>query len=361
MELIQYRPTTEAVHTRPLLIAPPQINKFYVFDLVPEKSIVKLALDGGLNTFAISWKNPTSAESHFGLDTYVAALEEAVDVMRAITGSPDVNIWGSCSGGITTSAFLAYLAARGQAKVHSATVAVCVLDMAVAQGTTAGIFVTPESIAAAKRASELAGVVEGRELARMFAWMRPNDLIWSYWVNNYLLGNSPPAFDILYWNNDTTRLPARLHADFLDLINSDPFVDAGRLKVRGEPLDMRAVEMDSYVIAGSSDHITPWQGCYGTARLYGERSTFVLANSGHIQSLLNPPGNPKACFWSGPAKAANADAWLTGAEKHAGSWWPHWLAWIKARSGETAPAHVALGSTEYAPLDAAPGRYVMER
>src|SRR5215471_13719208 len=208
MELIQYQPVGNEVHKRPLLMAPPQINKFYVFDLVPEKSIVRMALGGGLQTFAISWKNPGPPESRFGLDTYVEGLEQAIDVMRDVTRSEDVNIWGSCSGGITTSALLANLAARDEQKVHSATVAVCVLDMAVAQNTTAGIFVTPESIVAAKSASQVAGVVEGRELARMFAWMRPNDLIWNYWVNNYLLGNAPPAFDVLYWNNDTTRLPA---------------------------------------------------------------------------------------------------------------------------------------------------------
>jgi polyhydroxyalkanoate synthase len=361
MELIQYQPTQGQVHQRPLLIASPQINKFYVFDLAPEKSIVRYCLDGGLQTFAISWKNPTAAERHFGIDTYVGALEEAVDVMREITGSADVNIWGSCSGGITVSAFLAHLAARGESKVHSATVAVCLLDMAATQSTTAGMFVTPESIVAAKNASQLAGVVEGQELARMFAWMRPNDLIWNYWVNNYLLGNAPPAFDVLYWNNDTTRLSARLHADFLDLIDANPFVNAGTLAVRGTPLDMTRVNLDSYVVAGQTDHITPWQGCYNTARLYGERSTFVLANSGHIQSLLNPPGNPKACFWSGAASAANAEAWREQAARHGGSWWPHWLDWIKARSGETRPAPAALGSAENPPLEAAPGRYVMER
>src|SRR5215468_6351518 len=225
MELIQYQPTGGEAHKRPLLIAPPQINKFYVFDLAPEKSIIQYCSKGNLQAFAISWKNPTPAERHFGIDTYVAALEEAVDVMRDITGSDDVNIWGSCSGGITTSAFLAHLAARGERKVHSATVAVCLLDMAATQNTTAGLFVSPETITAAKRASELIGVVEGQELARMFAWMRPNDLIWNYWVNNYLLGNSPPAFDVLCWNNDTTRLPARLHADFLDLIDANPLVN----------------------------------------------------------------------------------------------------------------------------------------
>jgi len=361
MELIHYHPVEGEVHQRPLLIAPPQINKFYVFDLVPDKSIVRFALQGGLQTFAISWKNPTPSEIHFGLDTYVGALEDAVDVMRDVTGSEDVNIWGSCSGGITMSAFLANLAARGENKVHSATVAVCALDMAAAQDTTAGAFITPASISAAKCASRLAGVVEGRELARMFAWMRPNDLIWNYWVNNYLLGNAPPAFDILYWNNDTTRLPARLHADFLDLIGTNPYVNPGRLELRGKPLDMRLVNMDSYVVAGLTDHITPWQGCFNTAKLYGERSTFVLANSGHIQSLLNPPGNPKACFWAGAARQASAETWLEGAEKHAGSWWSHWLAWIKARSGGLVSAPPAPGNARHPPLDAAPGRYVMER
>lgn len=359
MELIQYRPATEVVHRRPLLIVPPQINKFYVFDL-PGKSIIEFALKGGLQTFAISWKNPTAEEGHFGLATYVAALDEAVDAVRDITGADDVNIWGSCSGGITMSAFLASLAARGEKKVHSATVAVCVLDMAVARGTTAGAFVSPASIAAAKAASRANGVLQGRELARMFAWMRPNDLIWNYWVNNYLMGNPPPAFDILYWNNDTTRLPARLHADFLDLIGGDPFVKGGRLTPDGAAIDMRRLDLDSYVVAGVTDHITPWQGCYNTARLYGERSTFVLANSGHIQSLLNPPGNPKAFFQSGPARSATAEAWLEQSTRHTGSWWPHWLEWIKARSQDTVSAPAELGAGRNQPIDPAPGRYVLE-
>jgi polyhydroxyalkanoate synthase len=360
LELIQYAPMTDKVHARPLLIVPPQINKFYVFDLVAEKSIIQFALKGGLQTFAISWKNPTRNEGEFGLDTYVGAIEEAVDVMRDITASDDVNIWGSCSGGITTSTYLADLAARGEHKVHSATIAVCVLDMASAGDTTAGMFATPHSIAAAKQASQAAGVLDGRELARMFAWLRPNDLIWNYWVNNYLLGNDPPAYDVLYWNNDTTRLPARLHADFLDLIESNPFVEAGRLTIGGRAIDMRKVDIDSYVVAGITDHITPWQGCHKTAKLYGERATFVLANSGHIQSLINPPENRKAHFWAGAAQAETAEGWIGAAEKHAGSWWPHWLEWITARSGETGPAPAGLGSAEHLTLDAAPGRYVME-
>ena len=361
MELIHYRPTTKQVNIRPLLIVPPQINKFYVFDLAPEKSIIRYCLEGGIQTFVISWKNPTAAERDFGLDTYVAALEQAVDAMREITGSQDVNIWGSCSGGITTSAFLAHLAARGEVKVHSATVAVCLLDMAVAHDTTPGLFVTPESIASAKRASQLAGVLEGHELARMFAWMRPNDLVWNYWVNNYLLGNAPPAFDVLYWNNDTTRLPARLHADFLELMETNPFVNPDGFAVRGTPLNMPQVDLDTYVVAGLNDHITPWHGCYNTAKLYGPRSTFVLANSGHIQSLINPPANSKACFWIADTRAADATAWRERAAKHDGSWWPHWLKWIHARSGEKKSAPATLGSETNPVLVEAPGQYVMEK
>ena len=361
MELIQYRPVREKVHQRPLLIVPPQINKFYVFDLAPEKSLVRYALNGGLQTFAISWKNPTPAESDFGLDVYVGALEEAIEVMREITGCEDVNVLGACSGGITMSAGLAHLAAQGARKVHSATVAVCVLDMAAARDTAAGLFVTADTISAAKAASQLTGVLDGKDLARMFAWMRPNDLIWSYWVNNYLFGNAPPAFDVLYWNSDTTRLPAQLHADFLDLIGGDPLKTPERLGTRGVVLDMRRVDVDSYVVAGVSDHITPWQGCYATAKLYGSRSTFVLSNSGHIQSLLNPPGNPKAFFWAGEAAGDDAQAWRAAATRHDGSWWPHWLEWISARSGPAVDAPVALGSADHRPLTDAPGLYVMER
>lgn len=195
----------------------------------------------------------------------------------------------------------------------------------------------------------------------MFAWMRPNDLVWNYWVNNYLLGNTPPAFDVLYWNSDSTRLAAALHADFLDLIDANPFVRPGLLRVRGTPLDMRRVDLDSYIVAGVTDHITPWHGCYKTARLYGERATFVLSNSGHIQSLLNPPGNPKSVFWTHPAREGEAEAWLQKASKQQGSWWPHWLEWIKARSGELREAPAGLGSETYPSLGAAPGSYVMEK
>jgi polyhydroxyalkanoate synthase len=361
LELIEYAATTPQVHGRPLLIVPPQINKYYVFDLAPSNSIVRWSLEGGVRTFIVSWRNPTRSNADWGLDAYVEALEQAVDAMREITGSRDVNVFGACSGGITLSALLGYLAAGRERKVHTATLAVCVLDTAATRNTAAGLFVTPATIAGAKAASRRRGIVEGIELARMFAWMRPNDLIWNYAVNNYLLGNEPPAHDILFWNNDTTRLPARLHADFLDLFASNPFPLSGKLRVRRRKVDLGKIGIDTYVIGGLTDHITPWDAVYRTARLYGSsRSTFVLANGGHIQSLINPPGNKRSWFAEGPARAKTPDAWLKRLAKSEGSWWPHWREWIRARSGARVPAPVALGSAGHPPIVSAPGTYVLQ-
>ncbi|MCY1335284.1 Poly(3-hydroxyalkanoate) polymerase subunit PhaC [compost metagenome] len=366
-ELLQYAPTTPQVYARPLVMSPPQINKYYAIDLSPEKSLIKWVQDSGVNLFVISWRNPTAKHRDWSLSDYALCLDQAVDVARQITGSPDVNMWGSCSGGITLAAYLGWLAARGEgAKVANTSWAVCVLDMpAVLDDTSIGLFATSAAISAAKAGSRRKGVLSGQELASMFAWMRPNDLIWNYWVNNYLLGNKPPAFDILAWNNDTTRLPAQLHADYLDLIQHNPFSNPGKLWIAGLPVDMRKVRVGAYVVGGTTDHITPWQGCYGTARLFGEDSTFVLSNAGHLQSLVNPPGNPKSHFHAAPAAPAAADdaeQWLEDAgERHEGSWWPHWRQWIQQRSGDSQAAPSKLGSREYRPLCAAPGTYVLER
>ncbi|VXC11808.1 Poly(3-hydroxyalkanoate) polymerase 1 [Pseudomonas sp. 8AS] len=363
-ELLQYAPTTPSVFERPLVMSPPQINKYYAVDLSPEKSLIKWAQDSGVQLFVISWRNPTAKQRDWGLSDYVQCLDQAVDVARQITGSADVNMWGSCSGGITLAAYLGWLAAVGEsAKVANTCWAVCVLDMpAVMDDTSIGLIATPAALAAAKASSRRKGVLSGQEMARMFAWLRPNDLIWNYWVNNYLLGNKPPAFDILAWNSDTTRLPAQLHADYLDLIQHNPFSNPNKLWVRGLPIDMSQVKVGAYVIGGTTDHITPWQGCYGTARLFGEDSTFVLSNAGHLQSLVNPPGNPKAHFHAAPAAQADAEDWLKSAgERQEGSWWPHWRQWIGERSGASRSAPKSLGSKKYPTLCAAPGTYVLER
>ena len=362
LELIQYAPTTPQIHVRPLLIVPPQINKYYVFDLAPDKSLVRFALESGIRTFAVSWRNPTRKHAGWGFDAYTEALEQAIDAMRTITGSADVNVLGACSGGMTLAALLGHLAARRASIVHSATLAVCVLDMEAVRDGTMGMFATPAAIAAAKAASRKRGVVEGGELARMFAWMRPNDLVWNYVVNNYLLGNEPPAHDILFWNNDTTRLPAQLHADFLDLVGSNAFARRDALRVRGTGVDLRAVGIDTYVVGGLTDHITTWHGVYRTARLFGaSRSTFVLSNAGHIQSLINPPGKGRSWFIAGPARAHTPDAWAKRQQKTEASWWPHWAEWLRARSGPLQAATGVLGSDAHPPIAPAPGAYVFER
>jgi polyhydroxyalkanoate synthase len=335
LELIQYAPTTATVWKRPLLVTPPQINKYYALDLSPDKSMVRFLVESGIQTFAISWRNPTAAHREWGLDTYVAAVDEAVDAVREITGSQDISMMGSCSGGITSTAYFATLGSAVEKKIKNL-------------------------VRAAKESSRLRGIVDGHDLARMFAWMRPNDLIWNYWVNNYLLGNQPPAFDILYWNADTTRLPAALHGDYLDLYFSNPFVNACKLTLNDKTVDMSKVKADCYVVAGVTDHITPWKGVYKTAQIMGEGTTFVLSNSGHLQSLLNPPTNPKASFMIAPISADAPDAYLASAEKRKGSWWLDWRDWLHARSGEEVAAPASLGSARHPTLGAAPGTYVFE-
>jgi polyhydroxyalkanoate synthase subunit PhaC len=360
LELIQYAPTTPNARKRPLVITPPQINKYYALDLSPDKSMVRFLLDSGIQVFCVSWRNPTAAHREWGLDTYVAALDEAVDVARDMTGSEDISMMGSCSGGITSTAYFATLGSAGQHKVRNIVLAVCLLDPNTADESAFGCLMTPETMRAAKEASRLRGMVDGHELARMFAWMRPNDLIWNYWVNNYLLGNQPPAFDILYWNADTTRLPAGLHGDYLDLYFTNPFVNAGKLTLNGKTIDMSRIKADSYVIAGVTDHITPWKGVHKTAQIMGEGTTFVLSNSGHLQSLLNPPTNAKASFMIGAVNPSGPDAFVAAAEKRKGSWWPDWRDWLRARSGEEVVAPASLGSEHHPVLAAAPGTYVFD-
>jgi polyhydroxyalkanoate synthase len=363
-ELLQFSPTTPQLYARPLVMSPPQVNKYYAVDLSPEKSLIKWTVDSGVQMFVVSWRNPTVEHRHWGLEDYVMALDAAVDAAREITGSRDVNMWGSCSGGMTLAAYLGWLAAKRHHKVVNTTWAVCVLNTEAAlEDSTLGLFNSPATIRAAKSRSMRKGIVTGEEMASMFAWLRPNDLIWNYWVNNYLLGNKPPAFDILAWNNDTTRLPAQFHCDLLDLVEKNPYVNPDMLEIGGLPIDMRKVRVGAYVIGGITDHITPWKACYGTARLFGPETTFVLANAGHLQSLINPPGAGKSFFFTAPASVEDPMQWaqLVQPMRQDGSWWPNWRGWIKERSGALIAAPAMLGSHKYKPLGPAPGTYIMER
>jgi polyhydroxyalkanoate synthase len=357
LELIQYTPKTEQVYARPQLIVPPQINKFYIFDLAPGKSIAEYLVNAGMQVFMVSWRNPTAAQRDWDMDNYVAALMGAIGAVCDITGFDDVNIHGACSGAMTLSALLGHLAATGQKLVNAATAMVAVLDTDTE--SLLGIFATPETIAAAKANSARKGVLDGQEMGRVFAWMRPNDLVWNYWVNNYLMGNAPPAFDILYWNNDTTRLPAAFHAQLLDIFAGKLLQKPGGVTILGTPINLADVKNDLFVVAGVTDHITPWKGVYRTSKRLGGAAEFVLSSSGHIQSLINPPGNPKARYFSGTDKPDTPEAFLASAKEVSGSWWDHWRQWMAARSGEMRPAPAKLGNARHKPGAKAPGIYVL--
>ncbi|BAU76996.1 class II poly(R)-hydroxyalkanoic acid synthase [Metapseudomonas furukawaii] len=360
LELIQYKPMSEKQYLRPVLVVPPQINKYYIFDLAPEKSFVQYALKNNLQVFMVSWRNPDARHREWGLSTYVQALEEALDACRAISGSKDVNLVGACAGGLTIAALQGHLQARRQLrKVNSATYLVSLLDSQV--DSPAVLFADEQTLEAAKRRSYQAGVLDGKDMAKVFAWMRPNDLVWNYFVNNYLLGKEPPAFDILYWNNDNTRLPAALHGDMLDFFKHNPLTRPGGLEICGTAIDLQKVTVDSFSVAGINDHITPWDAVYRSALLLGGDSRFVLSNRGHVQSILNPPGNPKANYYENGKLTSDPRAWYYDARHIQGSWWSEWLDWVQERSGEQRETIMALGNQDHPPMEAAPGTYVHVR
>ena len=357
-ELIQYAPQTEKVYERPLVLIPPQINKYYIMDLAPGRSFIEYAVKHGIAMFAISWRNAKPDNRNWSLDDYVSACQEAIDAARDITGSPDVNVLGICAGGITTSLMLGHLAAANDRRVNAATLLVTMLDTSLPSMT--GMFATDEAIKAAMERSAREGVLSGADMARIFAWLRPNDLVWNYWVNNYLLGNSPAPFDILYWNADSTNLPAKLHAGFLDLFLRNPLPRSNAVTILGTPIDLHATRNDIYLVAGLTDHICAWRACYRSTEMFGGRVEFVLASSGHVQSLVAPPGNFKSRYYTGAQTPDDPDQWLHSSTENKGTWWDHWIKWIAARSGNEKPAPAALGNAQHKPMEPAPGTYVHE-
>jgi polyhydroxyalkanoate synthase subunit PhaC len=359
-ELIQYRPTTETVREVPLVIVPPTINKYYITDLAPNRSIVEHYVAAGQQVFMMSWRNPDERHADWGMDTYGQAVLDAMDAAEKITGSDRTALQGFCSGGIILAMVLAHLAATGaQHRVAASSYSVAVLDWSKAG--TIGALMDPEGARDATEKSRKKGYLDGASLAEIFAWMRPNDLVWNYWVNNYLQGNPPPAFDILYWNADTTRMSAGLHRDFIDVALGNKLAQPGAATMLGSPVDLSKVEVDAYVTAGIADHICPWQSCYRTTQLLGGRSRFILSTSGHIASLVNPPTNPKASFQVAPETPADAERWLELAEKQKGSWWPDFTSWLAERTGDEVPAPSSLGTDELPPLAEAPGTYVFDK
>jgi polyhydroxyalkanoate synthase subunit PhaC len=358
LELIQYQPQTGQVREVPLLLIPPTINKYYIVDLAPGRSIVEWLVAQGQQVFTISWRNPDPEQGHFDLDTYVQAVADAREAVAAITGQDGVHALGACSGGMITAGLLGSLAAGGRlSEFASVTLMVCVLDNARA-GTTAALG-SRDLAAAAVAESARKGYLDGRSLAEIFAWLRPNDLIWSYWVNNYLLGKDPPAFDVLYWNQDTVRMAAGLHRDFIKIAIENPLARPAALEVLGAPVDLSAVDVPAYVVAGLNDHIVPWENAYRTTQLLGGHSRFVLSTSGHIQAIVNPPSpESRSSYRTADENPPAAQEWMELADKQRGSWWPDYDGWLSDRSGDLKPAPERLGADGYKPAAKAPGSYV---
>jgi polyhydroxyalkanoate synthase subunit PhaC len=310
-------------------------------------------------TFAMSWRNPDERHADWGLDTYAQAIVDALDAVEAITRTDATHVLGLCAGGIVLSTVVAHLAAIGeQDRIAGLTLGVCVLDNRQ-MGTTSA-FMDPATAALATADSARRGYLDGRSLAGVFAWLRPNDLVWNYWVSNYLLGKDPPAFDILYWNSDTTNMPAALHRDFVEVALENSLTEAGRVTVLGTPVDLSKITVDSYLVAGIADHITPWVSCYRSVHLLGSDPRFVLSTSGHIAALVNPPGNPKASYRVNGELPAEPDAWLATATQTPGTWWDDWTAWLAERSGSERAAPKRLGGKGHKPQQDAPGTYVCE-
>jgi polyhydroxyalkanoate synthase subunit PhaC len=359
-ELIQYQPVTPTVHRYPLLIVPPMINKYYIVDLAPGRSMVEFLVAQGQQVFVMSWRNPDARHRDWGLDSYGAALTEALTAVRAISGAAKAHVCALCSGGIMSAMVAAHLAGTGRLdELASLCLGVAVLDQE--QAGTAGAILDEATAKAALATSGARGYLDGRALAEVFAWLRPDDLIWNYWINNYLAGRTPPAFDILYWNADTTRLPAALHRDFITLGLDNALTKPDAATMLGSPVDLSRVDVDAYVVAGISDHLCPWQSCYRTTQLLGGPVRFVLSTSGHIAAMVNPPGNAKAAFRTGPANPADPGEFLAAASTVAGSWWTDYAAWLASRGGGQKDSPPALGGPDHPVRGAAPGTYVHDR
>jgi poly[(R)-3-hydroxyalkanoate] polymerase subunit PhaC len=359
-ELIQYRPVTSMVRQVPLLVVPPTINKFYVIDLAPGRSLVEYLVGRGQQVFMISWRNPDARHAAWDFGTYGQSVLDAMDAASRIARTERAALMGVCSGGILAAMVAAHLAHTSkQDQVAALTLMVTVLDEARAGLGSAIIDARTARLAAA--ASRSRGYLDGRSLAEVFAWLRPNDLIWNYWVNNYLLGRKPPPFDILFWNADTTRMTAGLHRDFLQLGVTNGLVQPAGVTMLGSPVNLSLVDRDSYLVAGISDHICPWQSCYRSTQLLGGSKRFVLSTSGHIAAMVNPPGNEKARYQVAKDCPEDPQEWLRRAESCRGSWWPDYASWLAERCGEETAAPEELGNGGLVPLCDAPGTYVYDR
>ena len=362
IQLIQYTPKTKDVYKRPLLILPPWINKFYILDMRPENSFIRYAVEEAQQTtFIVSWKNPTAEYKDVGFAEYMkeGALE-AIEKVLEITGEKDLNIIGYCIGGTLTAATLAWMAKKHDKRVNSATFFTTLMDFS--EAGELGVFIDDEQVTELERKMSEAGYLDGKEMAATFSMLRENDLIWSFVVNNYLLGQQPFPFDLLYWNDDSTRMPCAMHSYYLrNMYIENNLVKKNKLSLNGEKIDLGEIGQDIYMVSAKNDHITPWTGCFKPLHNMKGKVDFVLGNSGHVAGVANPPSNTKSYFWSAPIKGADAEKWLEGAKRIDGSWWPNWKDWIQARAGEKVAPRDPVKNKKYKPIEPAPGSYVKEK
>ncbi len=360
-QLIQYAPHTAQVAKRPLLIVPPCINKFYILDLQPENSFVRFAAEQGHTVFLVSWRNPDASCGQVTWDDYLEqGAMKAIEVALSISGADKLNALGWCVGGTILSSALAVLRARGDTSVASLTLLTTMLDFRDAGDL--GVFIDEQGVAQREQAIGKGGIYPGAELGFVFQTLRANDLIWPNVINNYLKGKSPEAFDLLYWNADSTNLPGPMYAWYLrNMYLENKLCMPNQLTMCGRPVDLGAIDMPSYVLATHEDHIVPWKAAYRTTQLVGGKTQFVLGASGHIAGVINPVSKNKRSYWIGGTQGQDAEQWLATAEAMPGSWWTHWMAWLKRHAGKPVPARKRLGSAKYKPIEPAPGRYVKAR
>jgi polyhydroxyalkanoate synthase subunit PhaC len=362
IQLIQYKPTTAQVAARPLVMIPPCINKFYVLDLQPENSLVGYAVAGGHTVFMVSWRNVGESEGHLGWDDYLEkGVFSALRVAKEITGADRVNALGFCVGGTLLGAALAVLSHKNEDLVQSVTLLATMLDF-VETGQI-GLFVDEASVATREATIGKGGILPGSDLAFVFSSLRANDLVWPYVVNNYLLGQQPAAFDLLYWNADSTNLPGPMYCYYLRNTYLENKLAQPRALVNcGVPVDLGRVELPLFVLATREDHIVPWRAAYRSVHLMGgEDKTFVLGHSGHIAGVINPAAKNRRGYWIGSAFPDDPQPWLAKAEERKGSWWPVWGAWLAPHAGEKREAPKSAGSRKHRPIEPAPGRYVKQR
>jgi polyhydroxyalkanoate synthase subunit PhaC len=360
MQLIQYAPATEKVLKRPLLIIPPWINKFYILDLRPNNSFVRWAVSQGHTVFMISWVNPDEHLADESFDDYMTeGVLAALSAIEAATGESDVNVIGYCLGGTLLACTLAHMAALNDSRIRSATFFVALLDFR--ESGELNVFIDEEQIKMLEEKMNKRGFLEGGEMATTFNMLRANDLIWSFVVNNYLMGNDPFPFDLLYWNSDSTRMPARMHSFYLrNMYQDNKLIEPGGITLGGTPIDLGRIEVPSYFLSTREDHIAPWRATYRGTHLLGGNSRFVLAASGHIAGVVNPPEGGKYSHWINPDLPEEPEAWFAGATEIAGSWWPDWQRWVTALDKRRVKARVP-GDGKLAPIEDAPGGYVKVR